>query len=79
MAALWGGLVAVPTLTHGYVLMSLPAFVARAAAVLCLGAGSGLLLIMFRLVDQGHGGDEPIATDLTEEWDQADATSESLA
>jgi hypothetical protein len=79
MAALWGGLVAVPTLTHGYVLMSLPAFVARAAAVLCLGAGAGLLLIMFRLVDQGHGGDEPIATDLTEEWDQADAASESLA
>jgi hypothetical protein len=34
---------------------------------------------MFRLVDQGHGGDEPIATDLTKEWDQADAASESLA
>jgi hypothetical protein len=79
MAALWGGLVGVPTLTHGYVLMSLPAFVARAAAVLCLGAGAGLFLSMLRIADRGHAGAKPIPADRSDDWDQEDAASESFA
>jgi hypothetical protein len=51
--AAWEGLNLLPTLLHGYVLVALPAFVARSATVLCLGAGAGLLLLVFRLADQG--------------------------
>src|SRR5207302_1501103 len=40
------------TLVDGFVLMVLPAFVARAATVVCLGAGAGLLLLAFRLAER---------------------------
>jgi hypothetical protein len=52
VVALWEGLSLLPTLTHGFVLIALPAFVARLATVLALGAATGLLLLMFRLYDQ---------------------------
>jgi hypothetical protein len=51
-AALWAGGELVPTLLDGFVLMAVPAFVARAAAVLCLGCGAGVLLLVFRLAGQ---------------------------
>jgi hypothetical protein len=72
LAALWTGLVQLPTLWRGYVLMSLPAFVARTATVLCLGAGAGLLLLVGRIADQRGASDEQSAADLTDEWDLDD-------
>jgi hypothetical protein len=53
IAALGGDFELIPTLLHGYVLMAEPAFVARAAAVVCAGCGAGLLVLAIRL------GDEP--------------------
>jgi hypothetical protein len=40
------------------VLISLPAFLARMATIVCLGAGAGLLLFVFRLADQRDSGFE---------------------
>jgi hypothetical protein len=53
VAALWAGLEFIPVLFHGFVLMVIPAFVARVAAVACLACGVGLLvqLFAFRLTD----------------------------
>jgi hypothetical protein len=48
-AALGEGADLVPTLTHGYVLVAVPAFVVRAATILGLGCGGGLLLLLQRL------------------------------
>ena len=50
-AALWEGLGLIPTLTNGFVLIELSAFVARVAAVVALGTAAGLVLLMFRLYD----------------------------
>lgn len=50
--AIWEGIQLVPTLLHGFVLAAVPAFLARAAAVVCLGCGAGLLVFVFRLADQ---------------------------
>ena len=49
LAALWQGGILIPVLLKGYVLMAEPAFLARAATVLCLGAGASLVLLVFRL------------------------------
>jgi hypothetical protein len=49
IVALWEGLELIPTLTNGFVLIALPAFVARVATVLALGGAAGLLLLVFRL------------------------------
>jgi hypothetical protein len=49
--ALWEGFNLLPTLLHGFVLVAMPAFVARSLTVLCLGCGIGILLIVFRLAD----------------------------
>jgi hypothetical protein len=54
VGAVWEGLNLLPTLLHAYVLIALPAFLARSATVLCLGAGAGLLLLVFRLADQSE-------------------------
>jgi hypothetical protein len=53
--ALWEGVVLIPTLLHGFVLIALPASVARASAVVCLGGGVSLLVLVFRLSDQPPG------------------------
>jgi hypothetical protein len=55
IASLWEDFELIPTLTHGYVLMAMPAFLIRAAAVLCLGAGAGLLLLVVRMADLPEG------------------------
>ena len=52
--ALWEGVLLIPTLLNGFVLIAVPAFVARAAAVLCLGCGVGLLLLVFRIAEQAE-------------------------
>jgi hypothetical protein len=54
--AVWEGLNLLPTLLHGYVLLAAPAFLTRSATVLCLGAGAGLLMLVFRLADQSEAG-----------------------
>jgi hypothetical protein len=50
--ALWAGGSLVTVLFDGFVLMAVPPFVARAAAVLCLGCGVGLFLIVLSMMDQ---------------------------
>lgn len=52
LAALWQGIVLIPTLRDGFVLIALPAFVARAATVVCVAAGLALLLLVFRLPER---------------------------
>ncbi len=52
VAAIWEGVQLVPTLLNGFVLAAVPAFMARTAAVVCLGCGIGLLVFVFRLADQ---------------------------
>jgi hypothetical protein len=49
VAALWQGAELIGTLRNGFVLAAVPSFVARLAAVICLGTGAGLLLMVFRL------------------------------
>jgi hypothetical protein len=51
VAAVWAGGVLITTLVYGYVLIPLPAFLARTVTVLNLGAGAALLLLVFRLAD----------------------------
>jgi hypothetical protein len=53
VAALWAGGEMITTLLYGFVLISLPAFLARTATIVCLGTGAGLLLLVFRLADLG--------------------------
>jgi hypothetical protein len=52
IVALWQGAELIPTLLQGFVLAAEPAFLARTAAVLCLGTGVALLLMVFRLAEQ---------------------------
>jgi len=76
--ALWTGLVLVPTLSHGYVLLAVPAFVARTTTVVCLGSGAGLLLLSLRLTGRG-GKAESISSDRSDDWDIEDEHAESWA
>lgn len=50
-ASLWAGLTLSPALFHGYVLLALPAFVDRTAAVVLLGGGASLILLALRALD----------------------------
>jgi len=59
VAALWAGGEMITTLLYGFVLISLPAFLARVTTIVCLGAGAGLLLLVFRLSDYRDSGFEP--------------------
>jgi hypothetical protein len=47
--ALWMGFELLATLVHGFVLTAVPPFVARSAAVLCIGGGLGLILLAVRI------------------------------
>jgi hypothetical protein len=79
LAALFEGATLVGVLVHGFVLIALPPFVARAAVVVCLAAGAALLPLIFRLADQsnrrravtaGHREAEPeLEDDPAWEWD----------
>ena len=57
--ALWQGAELIPTLLNGFVLIALPAFVARAATVLCLGAGAGAAAARVPLGRPGRGAAGP--------------------
>jgi hypothetical protein len=50
--AVWQGLNLLPTLLNGYVLIALPAFLARVATVVCLGCGVSIMWPMFRLAER---------------------------
>lgn len=62
IVALWQGVELMPTLFQGFVLAAGPAFVARAAAVLCVATAVGLLPMVFRIADErdrsASGGDQ---------------------
>jgi hypothetical protein len=75
--ALWTGLVLVPTLSHGYVLLALPAFVARATVVLCLASGAGLLLLSLRMT--GRSKPDSATPDRADDWETDDDRAESWA
>jgi hypothetical protein len=49
--ALWAGGASVQVLLNGFVLMSVPAFLARAVVVLALGCGGGLFLMLLARMD----------------------------
>ncbi len=49
---LWEGVSLFPTLRHGFVLLALPADIARTVTVLCFAAGAGTALLVFRLSEQ---------------------------
>ncbi|MBV8220679.1 MAG: hypothetical protein JO325_19625 [Solirubrobacterales bacterium] len=53
VAGLWAGGEMITTLLYGFVLLPLPALLARTATIVCLGTGAGLLLLVFRLADHG--------------------------
>ena len=67
--AIWEGAQMLPTLLNGFVLAAVPAFVARASAVICLGCGGGLLMVAFRLVDQSG----PASAAVSDEYDDGSA------
>jgi hypothetical protein len=75
--ALWTGLVLVPTLSHGYVLLAVPAFVARATVVLCLASGAGLLWLSLRMTGRSKKGSA--TPDRADDWEIEDDRAESWA
>ena len=50
--ALWAGGTLVTVLLNGFVLMAIPAFLARAAVVVALGCGGGLFLALLARMDR---------------------------
>jgi hypothetical protein len=50
--ALWAGLTLLPVLTHGYALVALPIFLARAIAVTLLGGALSLAVFAVRMLDR---------------------------
>jgi hypothetical protein len=71
LVALWQGALLIPTLLDGFVLIAVPAFVVRAATVVDLAAGVGLLLMMVRLYDEESGSSERILDEQEGEGDSA--------
>ena len=64
IVALWEGLELIPTLVNGFVLIAIPAFVARIATVLALGCALGLVPLMFRLSDLKEDAEEAAGGEL---------------
>jgi hypothetical protein len=56
VGAIWAGGVLIPTLLDGFVLIALPAFLARVVTVACLGCGAALLLLVFRMAERAELG-----------------------
>jgi hypothetical protein len=72
IAALWEGLELIPTLLNGFVLIAIPAFVARAAAVVALSCALGLVPLMFRLSDLPAESERAAAPGRGEVWREED-------
>jgi hypothetical protein len=64
--ALWAGGALVTVLVNGFVLMAVPAFVARASVVLALGCGGGLFLMLLARMDRTEESPAPVANGVAE-------------
>lgn len=60
ICSLMGDFELIPTLLHGYVLIALPASVARGAAVVCAGCGAALLPMTIRRSQAMEPDNEPL-------------------
>lgn len=76
LASLFEGATLIGVLLHGFVLIALPAVVARIAVAVCLAAGCALLPVIFRLAEQPVDGhvrtEQPLADwedEASWEWD----------
>jgi hypothetical protein len=74
IVALWQCLELIPTLVNGFVLIAVPALVARSASVLGAGAAAGLLLMVFRLYDDRE--EAPAKDARAEAFEEDDGTWE---
>jgi len=74
LVAVWQGAELIPTLIDGFVLIALPAFVVRAAAVVALGTGLSLLVLVFRLAELSDASEGE-----REEYENEDETAWNLA
>ena len=75
-AALWQGIGLIPVLRDGFVLIDLPAFVARTATLLCLACGAAILLLVFRrdtLPERTPAPDHPQTTSEVDADDRDEA------
>jgi hypothetical protein len=77
VGAVWAGGVLIPTLLHGFVLIALPAFLARTVTVVCLASGAGLLLLVFRLFDDNDR--DAVGSEFSEPLDLDRGDIESMA
>ncbi len=69
-AAIYQGATLVTVLLRGYVLLELPALLARVAVVTCLAAGAGLVPLVFRIAPQpGTGSGAGEAADDELDWE----------
>jgi hypothetical protein len=59
VAAIWEGVSLIAVLLDGFVLLALPAFVARAAVVACLAGGVALLPLVFRIAERPERPERP--------------------
>ncbi len=67
--ALWEGVSLLSTLLNGFVLVALPATVARIATVLCLAAGAAIPLLVLRLAEQSKSAQNSATRPATEDQD----------
>jgi hypothetical protein len=67
VAAIWEGASLIAVLLDGFVLLALPAFVARAAVVTCLASGAALVPIVFRIAERPDRPRSPGETSPVEE------------
>ena len=65
--AFWQGVDLFPTLTNGFVLIALPAVLARITTIACLAGGASLALLVFRLADEPEGLLAPLRRERTSE------------
>lgn len=81
VASLWAGLEFLPLLLHGFVLVVVPAFLARMATVVCLSAGVGVVVLLFgfRLVDTPELADTAAGPPESHRELEGNAAWESLA
>lgn len=77
VGAIWAGGVLFSTLLHGFVLIALPAFLARTVTVVCLATAAGLLLLVLRLLDHADRDEE--RSEPAEVLDRSHGDIESLA
>ena len=66
IVALWEGIDMIPTLTNGFVLIAIPAFLARLATVVALSSAFGLFLLMFHTSDEVKA---PVGAPIVEDLD----------